>query len=249
MEQVINNTAIKALLHRANARGKADYGWLKTAYSFSFAQYYNPENIHFGALRVLNDDVVAPSKGFDTHPHDNMEIITIPLFGTLRHKDSIGHIEDIVPHEVQVMSAGTGVFHSEYNPSSTESVGLFQIWIIPDERNVKPVYDQRVFNAEGAQNQWQRLVGPVGEGGDNLTIHQQAYISRVFLSKGSRIDYTPLDESFGSYLMVADGAVDVEGVKLNLRDALGIYNTGKFTVEALEDSYLVNIEVPDLPKR
>jgi quercetin 2,3-dioxygenase len=249
MENITHTLATNIQKFAAQNRGKADYGWLKTNYSFSFAQYFNPERIHFGALRVLNDDIVAGGAGFDTHPHDNMEIITIPFFGTLRHQDSMGHVEDIKPNEVQVMSAGTGIFHSESNPSKTESVGLFQIWIMPEKRNVEPVYNQTYFDTAQAQNQWQLLVGPNGHPEAKLTINQQAYVSRVFLTAGQSIDYTPQDESYGSYLMVVDGSVNVDGTSLEKRDAAGIINSGTFQVKAITDAYLINIEVPNLPER
>jgi redox-sensitive bicupin YhaK (pirin superfamily) len=235
------------LVYRSQSRGQANYGWLKTKYSFSFANYFDRERVHFGALRVLNDDIIAPGKGFDLHPHDNMEIITIPLYGALRHTDSMGHTQDIVPDEVQVMSAGTGLFHSEYNASNKDDVGLFQIWIIPQERNVDPVYNQARFDAALARGQWQQLVGPVGS--ENLlTIHQQAYVSRVFLAQGEKITYTPHNQSYGCFLMVAEGEVDLNDVTLYRRDSAGIINNGSFEISAHANSYLINIEVTDIPK-
>jgi quercetin 2,3-dioxygenase len=249
MENITHTLATKVVKFAAQNRGKADYGWLKTNYSFSFAQYFNPESIHFGALRVLNDDIVSGGAGFDTHPHDNMEIITIPFYGTLRHQDSMGHIEDIKPNEVQVMSAGTGIFHSESNPSKSESVGLFQIWIMPEKRNVEPVYNQTYFDPAQAQNQWQLLVGPNGHPSAALTINQQAYISRVFLEKGKSIEYTPQASSYGCYVMVVEGGASIDGTILDKRDAAGIFNTGPFTLTALSDAMIINIEVPSLPER
>ncbi|MFW6370882.1 MAG: pirin family protein, partial [Bacteroidota bacterium] len=165
------------VIHRSNTRGHHNYGWLDTRHTFSFAQYFDPQRTGFGALRVLNDDVVKPNMGFGEHPHDNMEIISIPIKGTLKHKDSAGHEQIIKEHEVQVMSAGTGVFHSEYNASKDEDVNFLQIWIYPDKKNVSPSYNQKYFEAEDAQDKWQLLVGPNGE--DGLHINQNATISRA----------------------------------------------------------------------
>lgn len=252
MRTEIMNSAVSVanpniMVFRSQSRGQADYGWLKTKYSFSFANYYNKERMHFGALRVINDDIIAGGMGFDLHPHDNMEIITIPLFGAIRHQDSMGHTQVISPNEVQVMSAGTGLFHAEFNASETESTGLFQIWIIPEQRNVKPVYNQTAFDENHAQGQWQRLVGPVGSGSE-LTIHQQAYISRIFLKAGQIAEYQPQEASYGNYIIVAEGEVEIDNINLQLRDAAGVLNHGVFAVKALKDSYIINIEVPDLPR-
>jgi len=249
--EVMNNPVSVAnpniMVFRSQSRGQADYGWLKTRYSFSFANYYNKDRMHFGALRVLNDDIIDGGMGFDLHPHDNMEIVTIPLFGALRHQDSMGHTQVISPNEVQVMSAGTGLFHAEFNTSETERTGLFQIWIIPEQRNVKPVYNQTAFDETKAQGAWQLLVGPVGSGSE-LTIHQQAYISRIFLKTGEVVEYQPQSASYGSFVMVAEGEVEIDHITLQLRDAAGVINQGAFEVKALKDSYIINIEVPDLPK-
>jgi quercetin 2,3-dioxygenase len=247
MEATIKKT--DAIIIKANSRGKANYGWLNANYYFSFANYFNPERIHFGALRVLNDDVVLPGKGFDTHPHDNMEIITIPSFGTLRHKDSMGHEEDIKPNEVQVMSAGTGIFHSEYNASNSERVGLFQIWIMPQKRNVAPVYDQRFFDPQLAINRWQLLVEPVGGQNNVLTINQQAYVSRVMLSPDESVDYSFKKTSYGLFLVVVEGSVTVYDQTLQTRDAASILNEGDVSIKANNDSYLLAIEVPDVPQK
>jgi quercetin 2,3-dioxygenase len=240
-------TTIKTtrIIHRAENRGHANHGWLDTYHSFSFARYFNPEKINFGALRVWNDDVISAGKGFDSHPHDNMEIITIPLSGAVLHRDSMGHEEEIKVNEVQVMSAGKGLFHAEFNASKTDELALFQIWIFPDKNNVNPVYNQQMFDVKLAQNQWQKLVGPYGE--ENvLNIHQDAWVSRTFLTKDKTLDYDLKPTSFGTYLMVVDGSVEVDGVVLNPRDAIGLIDTNQFKVKALENSYIINIEVPNV---
>jgi redox-sensitive bicupin YhaK (pirin superfamily) len=164
---------MKTILHKSHTRGHANHGWLDTYHSFSFANYFNPERIQFGNLRVLNDDIVAPGSGFGKHPHDNMEIITIPIKGSLMHEDSMGHKQEITENEVQVMSAGTGIFHSEFNASGTDFVNLLQIWVLPDKRNIEPTYDQKKFDSKGAINQWQTLVSP--ENGP-LKLNQQTLI-------------------------------------------------------------------------
>lgn len=235
------------ILHKANVRGHNNHGWLDTWHSFSFASYFDPERINFGALRVWNDDIIQPGKGFGEHPHDNMEIITIPLSGAVLHKDTMGNEQKIKPNEVQVMSAGKGLFHAEFNASDTEELSLFQIWIFPKERNVTPVYDQREFNTKSAINKWQLLVGPNNSEGE-LTIHQDAYISRTFLSKGEVLNYELNPISYGSYLMVVSGSAVVNDVVLHERDAIGLINLESFTVKALEDAYIINIEVPEEEK-
>ena len=227
-------------IHKSKSRGHANHGWLNTHHTFSFANYYNPERVHFGNLRVLNDDIIAPGTGFGKHPHDNMEIITIPFYGRLMHEDSMGHKQEIGPDEVQVMSAGSGIFHSEFNASETEAVNLIQLWIFTSEKNIKPAYDQKKFDPLVAKNQWQTLVHNIN---GPLKINQYATISRVFLDKGKEIDYQLRDESFGTYLFLVNGKVDVEGVELEKRDGLGIKEVEKIKIKALDNSYLINIEV------
>lgn len=231
---------MKTTIHKSTSRGHANHGWLNTNHTFSFANYYNPERVHFGNLRVLNDDIVAPGTGFGKHPHDNMEIITIPFYGKLMHEDSMGHKQVIGPNEVQVMSAGTGIFHSEFNASDTEPVNLIQLWIFTREKNIKPAYDQKEFNISDAQNQWQTLVHD--ENGP-LKVSQHATISRVFLDKGKEIEYQQRKNTFGSYFFLVDGQVDIEGIQLERRDGLGIEQLDKINIKALENSYLINIEV------
>jgi quercetin 2,3-dioxygenase len=230
---------MKTELYKANTRGHANYGWLDTNYSFSFADYYNRERIHFGNLRVLNDDIIDAGGGFGKHPHDNMEIITVPVFGKLTHKDSMGYEQVIEENEVQVMSAGTGIFHSEYNNSDKEA-NILQIWIFPKVKNIKPTYNQTQFNPDEAVGKWQYMVN----GGDSpLTINQDARISRIKLHKGDEIEYSMLPGAFGCFLFTIEGKVEVNDTVIEKRDALEISDTGSFRVVALEDSYLLNIEV------
>lgn len=232
---------------KANSRGSANYQWLQAKYSFSFAGYQNPERIHFGALRVLNDDIIQAGTGFGEHPHDNMEIITIPLRGAISHKDSMEHEEVIGVNEVQVMSAGTGIFHSENNASQTEDINLLQIWIFPNENNVKPVYDQKYFDPAQAQNQWQKLVTSIkNKDGKALTIHQNAHISRSFLSKDTEIEYEIEESSYGVYLFIIDGEVEIEGDRLEARDAIALTDTNSVKIEIKEAAHVLCIEVPDI---
>src|SRR5690606_23467676 len=190
---------MKTILHKAENRGFANHGWLQANHSFSFANFYDPEKVHFGALRVLNDDMIAPKMGFGTHPHNNMEIITIPLNGILKHKDNMGdEWIPVKPGEVQIMSAGTGVQHSEINGSDEEHLGLFQIWIMPNKQNVKPRYDQKAFDANERKNELQTLVTSIDENHESsLKIHQDAIISRIDLDKGKTFQYTLKSENHG----------------------------------------------------
>lgn len=237
---------MKTILHRAVDRGFANHGWLQANHSFSFAGWYNPEKVHFGALRVLNDDTIAPKMGFGTHPHDNMEIITIPLKGVLKHRDNMGdNWIPVVPGEVQVMSAGTGVQHSEINGSVDEYLSLFQIWIIPEERSVKPRYDQKTFHAEDRKGKLQTIVTSFKDEDENsLKIHQDAKLSRLDLKGGESFTYDLKSENHGVYVMNISGGVLISDVQLNSRDALGITETPDFNINATEDTELLFIEVP-----
>ncbi len=232
------------IFHAADTRGHANHGWLNAHHSFSFAGYHDPSRIHFGALRVLNDDIVAPGMGFGKHPHDNMEIITIVLDGALEHKDSMGHTQAIHPDEVQVMSAGTGVFHSEYNHNKDKAVNLLQTWIFPNKKNVQPRYDQRVFPAAERLNQWQAIVSPMGNEDPGMKIHQDAWIYRSTIEAGQSLDYNLHSTGNGVYLFVIDGSATTEGQELNKRDAIGISETGKINVAAKADAEVVLFEVP-----
>ena len=237
---------MKTTIHKAASRGFANHGWLQANHSFSFANYYNPEKMHFGALRVLNDDVVAPKMGFGTHPHNNMEIITIPLKGALKHRDNMhDKWQPIVPGEVQVMSAGTGVQHSEINGSESEHLNLFQIWIMPNKQSVKPRYDQKTFSESDRKNKLQTLVTSIDEDYEgSLKIHQDAIISRIDLDKGQTFKYQLKSGNHGVYVMTIHGNVSVDGNRLETRDAIGISETATFEIKSNEDSGLLFIEVP-----
>jgi redox-sensitive bicupin YhaK (pirin superfamily) len=230
------------ILHRAADRGRADFGWLKANYSFSFASWYNPEKMRFGHLRVLNDDFIEPGGGFDTHPHDNMEIITIPLEGSLAHRDSTGGTAIISEGEVQIMSAGSGIEHSEFNASQTDPLNLLQIWIFPEVRDIIPRYDQKKFNTAERRNRFQLLVSP--EKNDNtLWIHQNAYISIAEIDNGADLKYSLSDSNNGVYLFLISGSVIVNRETLNTRDAIGIENTDWFNIRAVDNSTVLSIEV------
>ncbi len=232
------------VFHPADSRGHADHGWLNAHHSFSFASYHDNSRIHFGALRVLNDDIVAEGMGFGKHPHDNMEIITVVLDGALEHKDSMGHTQAIHPNEVQVMSAGTGVFHSEYNHNRDKKVNLLQLWIFPNKKNVEPRYGQTVFAPEERVNQLQTLVSPIEKEDAGLKIHQDAWIYRTTLQAGNNIEHTIHSENHGAYVFVINGSVTANGQKLNKRDAAGISDTNILTLNATEDSDVLIVEVP-----
>lgn len=234
---------MKMDIQRSEERGKADFGWLKANYSFSFANYYNPHKIHFGVLRVLNDDTVDAAAGFPPHPHDNMEIITIPLSGSLEHKDSMGNTGVITRGEVQVMSAGSGIFHSEFNHSSTEKLSLFQIWIMTAKKNAEPRYDQRKFNTEERKNKWQQVVNPMSEN-EGLQIHQDAWIFLGDFEKGKTVRHAIKKTGNGIYLLVIKGNITVNGQTLNTRDAAGITETSEIEISMNEDSELMVLDVP-----
>jgi redox-sensitive bicupin YhaK (pirin superfamily) len=231
------------IIHNSETRGQANHGWLKAKHSFSFANWYNPERINFGALRVLNDDVVSPGMGFGTHPHENMEIITIPLKGSLRHQDSMGFSEVIHAGEVQVMSAGTGIYHSEYNASDVDEINLFQIWIFPNKENVEPRYDQIDYSWEDCQNRFLQLVSPNSD--DKGTwIYQDAWIHIAEISESEKIPYQLKNPNNGVYFMNIEGTVDVLHHELDNRDAIGIWNESKIEISAKTNSKILAIEVP-----
>jgi len=237
---------MKTKIYKGNERGTADHGWLKANFSFSFANYYNPEKVNFGALRVLNDDIIQGGMGFGTHPHDNMEIISIPLEGALKHRDSMSN--EWIPlntGEVQVMSAGTGIQHSEMNNHPTEEVNLFQIWIVPNKQDVTPRYDQKVFESSERKNKIQTLVSSISNEVDgSLTIHQNAKISRIDLDENTSFNYELLTETNGVYIMLIDGAVVVDSKSLNKRDAIGVEQTAAVEIISKEKSQLLFVEVP-----
>ena len=234
---------MKTILHKANTRGHADHGWLNAHHSFSFASWYDPSRVHFGLLRVLNDDIVAPGMGFGTHPHDNMEIVTIPLEGVLEHKDSMGNTEVLRSGEVQSMSAGSGITHSEYNHSKSEYLKLLQIWVFPKERNIKPRYEQKKYTVEQIKNTLFPIVSPVKQEG-SMWINQDAYFNIGKLDKGSSIDYKMKNPAHGAYVFLIEGKIDAAGTVLEKRDGMGITETNSFSIKALEDSFVLVIEVP-----
>lgn len=232
------------VIHRANTRGGADHGWLKAKHSFSFANYYNPERIHFGVLRVLNDDTISPGMGFGKHPHDNMEIITIPLEGAVEHKDSMGNYGIIKHGDVQVMSAGTGIQHSEFNASQEELLKLFQIWLFPNKKNVQPRYDQVTLNINDRRNKLQQILSPKTED-KGLWIHQDAWISMGLLDKEFSVDYTVKRSGNGMYIMVVKGTVTIDGEELNDRDAIGVWDTDSIKITAhTQDAEVMVLDVP-----
>lgn len=234
---------MKTVIHPASQRGGADFGWLNARHSFSFGQWYDPAKIQFGALRVLNDDIVKGGGGFPAHPHDNMEIVTIPLKGALAHKDSTGGAGVISAGDIQIMSAGTGIKHSEYNASETEEINLLQVWVFPKHRNVKPRYDQKTFAVAGRQNAWQIVVSPNDK--DNaLWINQDAQFALVNLEADTEIPYTVKFTGNGVYIFVIEGAIKLDTYALNRRDAAGVYETDDFIIKALQSSQLLAIEVP-----
>lgn len=234
---------MKIIIHPASERGHANHGWLNAYHSFSFAQYHDPNKVHFGLLRVLNDDTVAPGKGFGFHPHDNMEIVTIPLYGQLEHKDSMGNIGVIGPNEIQAMSAGSGIMHSEYNHSKTEPVNLLQIWIFPKKRNIEPRYEQRVFTDADKDQQFKTIVSPV-KSTDVMWINQDAYFSIGKFKAGQTIEYTMQHQGNGAYVFIIEGSASIHNEQLNKRDAIGISETAQFKINITADSEILVIDVP-----
>ena len=234
---------MKTILHKAETRGNADHGWLKTHHTFSFANYYDPERVHFGTLRVLNDDYVAGGKGFGMHPHDNMEIITIPLEGDLQHKDNMGNSEIIREGDVQVMSAGTGVYHSEFNPNEDKAVTLLQIWVFPNKKNVKPRYDQISIRDIARENEFYQILSPNPDD-KGVWIHQNAWFSLGRLDSGKEANYKLNDENNGVYVFVIEGKVTVNGQELEKRDGLGIWNVDELEVKSEADSRVLLMEIP-----
>ena len=235
-------SSMMTVFHSADSRGHADHGWLDTYHSFSFANWHNAERMHFGALRVLNDDKVTGGAGFGTHPHDNMEIVSIPLSGDLEHKDSMGNTTVIREGDVQIMSAGTGVMHSEKNHNSKEDVRFLQIWVFPNERDLNPSYGQITMSLEDQKDKLQCIVSPDGEQG--VRIHQKSWFHVGQLSKGWRKSYKMHDEGQGVYAMVLEGEAIVGNQRLGRRDAVGIWNTTDLDIEAISDARILLIEVP-----
>ena len=234
---------MKKIIHKADSRGYFDYGWLKTNHTFSFSNYYDPDRLNFGMLRVLNDDIVAPGQGFGTHPHNNMEIVSIPLKGALAHKDSAGNEEVIVPNDVQVMSAGDGIQHSEYNHSSEEESNFLQLWIFPDMKGHQSRYDQKTFNAAERKNKLLNIVSPDKSNG-SLWLNQDAYLSMSDIDKNKKIHYKLNTEGNGIYIFLIDGEISVGGETISQRDGIGIWEVEEISIKAITDSQVLLIEVP-----
>lgn len=236
---------MKTELHPSTERGHANHGWLNSYHSFSFATYFNPAREKFGCLRVLNDDTIAGGTGFDLHPHNNMEIVSIILEGALEHHDSIGNIQVITPGEVQVMTAGTGVNHAEYNHSESEPVKFLQLWIFPREKALKPRYDQKILTDYEAKDQLLTLVTPDNKQEDNtLWIHQDAYISSIILTKKNKFDYQIKISGNGVFVFVIEGEISIHGNHLSARDAMATSETKVVHCEAIDTSKILFIEVP-----
>jgi redox-sensitive bicupin YhaK (pirin superfamily) len=234
---------MKYSIIKSTSRGGADHGWLQAKHSFSFAQFYNEKMIHFGQLRVLNDDIIAPGMGFGTHPHDNMEIVTIPLSGAISHRDSTGGEGTIPAGDVQVMSAGSGVTHSEFNASKTEFLNLFQIWIFPNKKNVEPRYDQKSFDVKSLPNQFHLLVSPDARE-NSLMIHQDAFIKRGVFDAGSVISLALENTSNGIYMMVIDGEISINDEELRKRDAISLTDIHSVEILIGKAADILVIEVP-----
>ena len=232
----------QTVLHKANTRGAADHGWLKSFHSFSFAGYYNPERINFGALRVLNDDFVTGGMGFGEHPHDNMEIISIPLEGELQHKDSLGNTAIIKSGEIQVMSAGTGVYHSEYNPSATNPAKFLQIWIFPNQRNVQPRYDQITINTT-TRNKFIQILSPNANNA-GVWIYQDAWFNIARFDAGTAESYRLHKAGNGAYIFVLKGSIKINDEIVDTRDGFGIWETDQFEITASTDTEFLIMEVP-----
>jgi hypothetical protein len=245
--QLISNSQIftmaNTVYHAAASRGHANHGWLNSYHSFSFANYYDPDRMRFGALRVLNDDTVAAGMGFGTHPHDNMEIISIPLEGDLKHQDNLGNSAVIRQGDIQVMSAGTGIAHSEFNRNQDRPVKFLQIWIVPNKRNVTPRYDQITLNANERHNRLQQILSPQPRQGA-VWIHQQACFHLAQMDSGVSLTYRMQQEENGVYFFLLDGAATIGEQALNKRDGFGVWNSGNIQIAANENSELLAMEVP-----
>jgi len=232
-----------SILHRAETRGDADHGWLHSRHTFSFADYYNPDRVNFGMLRVLNDDIVEAGRGFGTHPHNNMEIISIPLEGDLEHKDNMGNISVIKHGDVQVMSAGTGITHSEYNKNKDIPVKFLQIWVFPFLKNEKPRYDQITLNIADRHNKLQQILSPNPDD-DGVWIYQNAWFHMGQFDKGFHADYHIKLNGNGVYAFILSGNVVINNQELKARDGYGLWDIEKFTIKANTDSEFLLMEIP-----
>ncbi|EAY24957.1 pirin family protein [Microscilla marina] len=234
---------MNTVLHKADTRGHANHGWLDSHHTFSFANYYNPNRMNFGVLRVLNDDVVSAGRGFGTHPHDNMEIISIPLAGNLEHKDSMGTTSVIKEGDIQVMSAGTGVYHSEYNQNKDEEVRFLQIWVFPNTQNVTPRYDQISLQAIEKHNAFYQILSP-NKDDQGVWVHQDAWFNMGKFDKGTKDTYQLNKATNGVYAFVLEGEVTISGQQLSKRDGFGVWNTPQIEVEANKAAKVLLMEVP-----
>lgn len=234
---------MKTILHKADSRGHANHGWLNAYHSFSFASWFNPERVQFGMLRVLNDDTIAAGMGFGTHPHDNMEIITIPLEGDLAHKDSMGNASVIKTGDIQVMSAGTGIQHSEFNPNADLQTKLFQIWLFPKFRNVEPRYQQITLDQSLQKNNFAQILSPNSDD-EGVWIHQDAWFYLSDFEKNYTSKLALKKEENGFYIMNIEGEIEVNGKKLEKRDAIGIWEITEIEVKATSDSKFLIMEIP-----
>jgi len=231
------------IVHKAETRGHANHGWLNSMHTFSFANYHNPERMHFGALRVLNDDTVEAGMGFGKHPHDNMEIISIPLEGDLEHKDSMENVSVIRHGDIQVMSAGTGIFHSEYNKNKDSRVKFLQIWVFPNKKNVTPRYDQITLDVADRHNKLQQILSPNPED-EGVWIHQNAWFHLGTFDKGISTEYKIKAKGNGVYAFILKGDVTINEQILSTRDGFGIWDVDSFSVKADSDAEILLMEVP-----
>jgi len=234
---------MKSIFHPAQERGHANHGWLNAHHSFSFASWYNPYKTHFGALRVLNDDEILSGMGFGTHPHDNMEIVTIPLKGSIAHKDSMGNSGIIKAGDVQIMSAGTGVMHSEFNASQTEELNLLQLWVFPKLKEITPRYEQKTFRLEKNHNSFTTLVSP-DEQGESVWINQDAFFSLGTFDANITIEYQMNIKGNGAFVFLIEGSCVIDATNLERRDAIGIWETENFTIATTSPSKILVVEVP-----
>jgi quercetin 2,3-dioxygenase len=235
---------MKTIFFSNTDRGHANHGWLNSYHTFSFGGYHNPSKMNFGALRVLNDDTVNGGMGFGKHPHDNMEIVSIPLEGGLEHQDSMGNKTLIKKGEVQIMSAGTGVFHSEKNESGKAPVKFLQIWVFPDKKNIEPRYDQKIFDLAARKNKFQTVVSPLGTSDEGVKINQNAWFSLVDLENKNTLTYNLKDTNNGVYVFVLEGELEIDGQKLSKRDGLGITETELVTIKSSQDAEVLLMEIP-----
>lgn len=234
---------MKTVIHRANTRGHANHGWLDSHHTFSFASYYNPDRMNFGVLRVLNDDIVSEGRGFGTHPHENMEIISIPLEGDLEHKDSMGNTTVIKQGDVQVMSAGTGIYHSEYNKNADQPVKFLQIWVFPNKKDVEPRYDQITLDPTKLQNNLAQVLSPNPED-EGVWVHQNAWFHMGELEADTKIKYELKDKTNGVYVFILEGEATINGQAMHKRDGFGAWDTDHLDIKADSNARVLLMEVP-----